>query len=343
MASIGHVAVGMAAARVENGARVPALASLALWSAVSLLPDLDVIGFSFGVRYADPWGHRGATHSLLFSAFLGLVSAVVARRFNRPPLRTAVLTTLVLASHAVLDTMTDGGLGCALFWPFDLTRYFAPWRPIPVAPIGLDFLSPAGAAIAVTELLLFAPLIAYAVWPPGRRVRQVGGACGLALWAGSTWLVVSVDPAREAVVGMIVREDTAYSRGYSERRFRAIVRGDSQADVIGRLGSPVRQIWFYPPERQPDLRAADAAASEFGGECLTAIFEDGALTSAQAGGPCATRGIERGMSPQRVEQLLGIPAESCWSYTWSPRNRHYRVRVVCFVGGRVDEIVRHWE
>ena len=24
--------------------------------------------------------------------------------------------------------------GCAFFWPFDLTRYFLPWRPIPVAP-----------------------------------------------------------------------------------------------------------------------------------------------------------------------------------------------------------------
>ena len=41
--------------------------------------------------------------------------------------------------------MIDGGLGCALFWPFDLTRYFAPWRPIPVAPIGMDFFSPHGA------------------------------------------------------------------------------------------------------------------------------------------------------------------------------------------------------
>jgi hypothetical protein len=37
-----------------------------------------------------------------------------------------VCATLVAASHAGLDTLTGSGLGCALFWPFDLTRYFAP-------------------------------------------------------------------------------------------------------------------------------------------------------------------------------------------------------------------------
>src|SRR5215475_6035968 len=31
----------------------------------SLVPDLDVIGFRFGIHYGDFWGHRGFTHSLL--------------------------------------------------------------------------------------------------------------------------------------------------------------------------------------------------------------------------------------------------------------------------------------
>jgi hypothetical protein len=57
----------------------------------------------------------------------------------------------------------DGGLGCALLWPFDLTRYFAPWRPIPVSPIGLSFLSPYGLMVALTELVFFAPLFVYAL------------------------------------------------------------------------------------------------------------------------------------------------------------------------------------
>jgi hypothetical protein len=47
--------------------------------------------------------------------------------------------------------MTNGGLGCALLWPFSDERFFVPWRPIPVAPIGLAFLSARGLRIAVIE------------------------------------------------------------------------------------------------------------------------------------------------------------------------------------------------
>ena len=63
------------------------------------------------------------------------------------------MAALVVASHALLDTLTDGGLGCALFWPFDLTRYFAPWTPLPVSPIGLGYLSPYGLYVATVELV----------------------------------------------------------------------------------------------------------------------------------------------------------------------------------------------
>ena len=175
MASIGHVAVGMAAARLY--AREPIgsgalAASMLLWSGLSLLPDADVIGFSFGVRYGDPWGHRGATHSLLFSLALGIALAVCARMRGAPLLRTALFASLVLASHAVLDTLTDGGRGCALFWPFSTTRHFAPIRPIPVAPIGARFLSERGLHVALFELLGFAPVFLYALWPRRARAPQ---------------------------------------------------------------------------------------------------------------------------------------------------------------------------
>jgi inner membrane protein len=73
-------------------------------------------------------------------------------------LRTAITAILVVASHPLLDTLTNGGLGCALFWPFDNARYFAPWRPIPVSPIGLGFFSPYGMFVAAVELLVFSPL-----------------------------------------------------------------------------------------------------------------------------------------------------------------------------------------
>src|SRR5687768_4584174 len=98
MASLGHIAVGMAAARVAAGdAGRPLWASIAWWSALSMLPDADVVGFSLGVEYGDPWGHRGATHSLAFAAAVAGVIAVAARRFGLPALRTWTIAAVVVA------------------------------------------------------------------------------------------------------------------------------------------------------------------------------------------------------------------------------------------------------
>lgn len=82
-----------------------------------------------------------------------------------------MLAALVLASHAILDNLTDGGLGCALLWPFSDERFFAPWRPLPVAPLGRAFLSAGGLRVVAVELVLFAPLLLYACWPR-RRVSD---------------------------------------------------------------------------------------------------------------------------------------------------------------------------
>jgi inner membrane protein len=133
-----------------------------------MLPDADVVGFRFGVRYAAVWGHRGATHSLAFALVLGLLIGWLSGWLGLPRLRTTLCAVAVLASHGLLDTLTDGGLGCALLWPFDHARYFAPWRPIPVAPIGRAFFSSTGLRVACAELLLFAPLFLYALWPRRR-------------------------------------------------------------------------------------------------------------------------------------------------------------------------------
>jgi hypothetical protein len=47
-------------------------------------------------------------------------------------------------------------------------------NPIPVSPIGLRVLSPRGLYAAAFELLLFAPLFAYAWWPRAHRRHSVG-------------------------------------------------------------------------------------------------------------------------------------------------------------------------
>ena len=168
MASIGHVFVGVAAARFARAgqpAAWPAVGAAALWSGLSLLPDADVVGFRLGVHYADNWGHRGATHSFVFAGLAALAVLALARAVRLPARRTALIAFAVVASHPLLDTLTDGGLGCALLWPFSHQRFFAPWTPLPVAPIGRAFLSPAGLRVAAFEAIAFLPFLIYAFWP----------------------------------------------------------------------------------------------------------------------------------------------------------------------------------
>ena len=121
----------------------------------SILPDADVLGFRLGINYEDLLGHRGLSHSFAFAVILSLVVTFLAFP-QLPPRSTRVVLFsyffVVTASHGVLDALTDGGLGVA-FAPFDDTRYFFPFRPIKVSPIGLSFFSARGLDVIWNELL----------------------------------------------------------------------------------------------------------------------------------------------------------------------------------------------
>jgi inner membrane protein len=122
----------------------------------SILPDVDVLGFPLGIRYRDMLGHRGLSHSLVFAIFLSLIVTLLAFPQVRQKWTRFLLFSYffaVTASHGVLDAMTDGGLGIAFFAPFDNTRYFFPFRPIKVSPIGLAFLSARGPDVVWSEFL----------------------------------------------------------------------------------------------------------------------------------------------------------------------------------------------
>jgi inner membrane protein len=169
MASIGHIAVGMAAGRAFTKDPVLWKKAALAFSVISIWPDVDAVGFLFGVSYGDTLGHRGATHSLLLALLVGLVSYAFAQRHGLSPARTAVFGTVVAASHGLLDTMTyGGGLGCALLWPFSDTRFWAPVRFIPISPIGLGLLSARGLRVMLAEVVIFAPFWIYAIWPRRR-------------------------------------------------------------------------------------------------------------------------------------------------------------------------------
>jgi inner membrane protein len=141
-----------------------------LGAVCTILPDADVITFRFGIPYGAMFGHRGFTHSLAFAALLsaslaGFSALFGARRSSR--LALFVYLFLCTASHGVFDAMTSGGLGVAFFAPFSSERYFFPWRPIRVSPIGVrNFFSARGLAILQSELLW--------VWLPVLAVGLVG-------------------------------------------------------------------------------------------------------------------------------------------------------------------------
>jgi len=154
-----HTIAATAAARWW-GHRLPA--RFWTWTAVcAMLPDADVIAFTFGIPYGDMFGHRGFTHSLFFAAFAG--AAATWHLLHRPGsdlhrpgsdshrLSLFFWFTAVTASHGLLDALTDGGRGIAFFAPFSDHRYFFPWRPIQVSPIGVGFFSLRGLRVLGSE------------------------------------------------------------------------------------------------------------------------------------------------------------------------------------------------
>jgi inner membrane protein len=167
MPSLGHVAVGLAAGRWRAGddLRVGPAAAFVL---LATFPDVDV--WAGRLAAGSPWLHRGATHSLPVAAAVGLAVALLLEG-RRLRASTLVLAVGTAASHGLLDTVTHGGSGVMLLWPFSPRRWLAPWAPLPAAPMGTRLLSPRGVVVMGTELLLCAPLLAYALWPRTRRRR----------------------------------------------------------------------------------------------------------------------------------------------------------------------------
>ncbi len=141
---------------------------VALLCAASVAPDLDVLAFAIGIPYESALGHRGFTHSIPFAAALAVCVWIFDQRKRRRlglqhqsngPLSTtnrlwrSGLVFAAVASHGLLDAATDGGLGVGFWIPFDSTRHFLPWRPIPVSPIGIEaFISERGLAILTVEM-----------------------------------------------------------------------------------------------------------------------------------------------------------------------------------------------
>jgi inner membrane protein len=84
---------------------------------------------------------------------LALLAATLHRLLRTSAWRAFGFIGLAAASHPLLDACTNGGLGVALGWPLDNHRFFFPWRPIEVSPIGVRFFSMHGWLVIQSELL----------------------------------------------------------------------------------------------------------------------------------------------------------------------------------------------
>lgn len=139
----------------------------------TIAPDFDTIGFALGIPYGSMFGHRGFTHSIFFALLYALLATLAIRR-GKGAFAFIFLCTI---SHPMLDAMTNGGRGIAFFAPFTNERYFFPWRPIRVSPIGTRFFSTRALGVIASEVVW--------VWIPcavagllGKYVAHVEGESG---------------------------------------------------------------------------------------------------------------------------------------------------------------------
>jgi inner membrane protein len=183
VASFAHVAVGMLAGRLhgksvasttcagrtasEPAPLRPSLLSLlrgygavAGFALLAMLPDADVLLVALG--------HRGASHSLFFAVAVGVLVGLIARHLGARGVRTAIVAAIAVASHGLLDAVGEGGRGIPLLWPFCEQRFMSPWRVLPDAPRGLEFLSWSGVVNITVEFIFFLPFTAYSLWPRSR-------------------------------------------------------------------------------------------------------------------------------------------------------------------------------
>jgi len=141
---------------------------LLVGAACSVIPDLDVVGFKFGITSDHMLGHRGLTHSIVFAVALGALLTYTFFRTSHPDPWVVFLFLFVSTlSHPLLDMLTNGGRGVALCAPFSKARYFFPWRPIEVSPVSVRrFFSGRGVQVICSEFRW--------VWLPAAAVVILG-------------------------------------------------------------------------------------------------------------------------------------------------------------------------
>src|SRR6185312_5633686 len=100
-----HTLVGLGLAEVCAARPMP-WSFYGLSAALSLVPDLDVVAFRFGIPYGSRFGHRGFSHSLCCAALVSLiVAALGAAYFDMAWWLLAGFAFVVVVTHSLLDAL----------------------------------------------------------------------------------------------------------------------------------------------------------------------------------------------------------------------------------------------
>ena len=171
-----HGFVGLASTATVFGFRAP----WRVWVLAVLcatIPDADIAAFRFGIPYSSIYGHRGLLHGLPVAALVGLLAAAAALprrgKLARRLLALWAFFLAVAATHGLLDSMTNGGLGVAFFAPFSGERFFMPFRPLVVSPIPISRLFADGALTPRAKALIRSELTW--VWTPAILLLILAG------------------------------------------------------------------------------------------------------------------------------------------------------------------------
>jgi inner membrane protein len=103
----------------------------------AMLPDADVVSRLFGIPHWHDFGHRGATHTVLFALLVGAAGTLAARSLRASGAAAFWFLFASTLSHALTDMLTTGGKGIMIFWPADHSRMKFLFHPVEVSPIGL--------------------------------------------------------------------------------------------------------------------------------------------------------------------------------------------------------------
>jgi len=147
----------------------------------------------------------------------------------------------------------------------------------------------------------------------------VVGVLALSVWS---------QDVRDAVLGILLWDDTDFSPGYSELSFRQIHPGLTENAVRSLLGPPLLEMWQYQ------------AKGPYG--CVAVSFAENRVVSLVYSRDCESRNVRTAISKDDVVRRLGSSDAVSWSYSRSPGDTHYRRRVVVFSEGKVTQVKSDW-